>query len=277
MNFSTITGFILGIIVIFLGIIDFDDLNSGVSIGFQLSKFFDLSSIAIVFFGTLAATMVNFSFDKIFGVFKVISNVFKSKKSIELETAKQLLKIADEYQKNGPKGLDKLGKNIDDPFIRNAMEMIPVESNNERFKSYLDSELKSMKERHAQGQEMLYNMGSYAPAFGMLGTVMGLILMMMSQMGNDAMEIDLNSVLIDMGLALRTTFYGVILANLIFIPMAGKLKNMSHQDVYITEIIIEGLTCIHRKEHPILIKDKLSAYLPIELKIKLKKDSTFGK
>ena len=119
-------------------------------------------------------------------------------------------------------------------------------------------------------------MGAYAPAFGMLGTVMGLILMMMSQMGSEAMEIDLNGVLVDMGLALRTTFYGVILANLVFIPMAGKLKNMSLQDVYIREIMIEGLTCVHRKEHPILIKDKLSAYLPLELKVKLKKDTSFG-
>ena len=276
MNFATIAGFLLGIFIIFLGIVDFDELNAGVSIGFQFSKFFDLNSIVIVFFGTLAATMVNFSFDKIFGVFKVIANVFKNKKSVELETVQQILKIADEYQKNGPKGLDNYSKNVDDPFIRNAMEMIPVESNNDRFKSYLDSELKSMKERHSQGQEMLYNMGAYAPAFGMLGTVMGLILMMMSQMGSEAMEIDLNGVLVDMGLALRTTFYGVILANLIFIPMAGKLKNMSLQDVYIREIMIEGLTCVHRKEHPILIKDKLSAYLPLELKVKLKKDTSFG-
>lgn len=276
MNFATIVGFLLGIFVIFLGIVDFDELNSGVSLGFQFSKFFDINSLVIVFFGTLAATMVNFSFDKIFGVFKVIANVFKSKKSVELETVQQILKIADEYQKNGPKGLDNYSKNVEDPFIRNAMEMIPVESNNDRFKSYLDSELKSMKERHAQGQELLYNMGAYAPAFGMLGTVMGLILMMMSQMGSEAMEIDLNGVLVDMGLALRTTFYGVILANLLFIPMAGKLKNMSLQDVYIREIMIEGLTCVHRKEHPILIKDKLSAYLPLELKVKLKKDTSFG-
>jgi len=275
MNFSTIAGFILGISVIILGIIDFDELKAGVSIGFQFSKFFDINSIVVVLFGTLAATMVNFSFDKIFGVLKVIANVFKNKKSVELETVKQILKIADEYQKNGPKGLENMGKNIDDPFVRNAMDMIPVETNNDRFQSFLNSELKSMKERHAQGQELLFNMGAYAPAFGMLGTVMGLILMMMSQMGSDAMEIDLNGVLVDMGLALRTTFYGVILANLFFIPMAGKLKNMSLQDVYIREIMIEGLTCVHRKEHPLIIKDKLSAYLPLELKVKLKKETSF--
>jgi len=273
MNFATIGGFLLGIIVIIIGIVDLDDLNSGVSIGHQFSKFFDFKSVSVVILGTFAATMVNFSFNKIFGVFKVIANVFKSKKSMELSTVKQLLKIANLYQDNGPKGLETIGKSIEDPFISNAIEMIPVETNNDRYYSYLNSELKSMKERHAQGQELLFNMGAYAPAFGMLGTVMGLILMMMSQMGSDAMEIDLNSVLVDMGLALRTTFYGVILANLFFIPMAGKLKNMSLQDVYIREIMIEGLTCIHRKEHPLIIKDKLSAYLPLDLKLKLKSDS----
>ena len=272
MNFGTIAGFVLGITVIVLGIIDFEGLSSGETLGFQFGKFFDINSLVVVILGTLAATMINFSFDKIFGVFKVISNIFKSKKSIELPIVKQILEIADAYQKDGPKGLESISQKVDDPFVKNAMEMIPVETNNDRFNSYLNSELKSMKERHAQGQELLFNMGAYAPAFGMLGTVMGLILMMMSQMGSEAMEIDLNGVLVDMGLALRTTFYGVILANLIFIPMAGKLKTMSHHDVYIREIMIEGLTCIHRKEHPLIIKDKLSAYLPLEMKLKLKKD-----
>ena len=272
MNFGTIAGFLLGITVIVLGIIDFEGLSSGETLGFQFGKFFDINSLVVVILGTLAATMINFSFDKIFGVFKVISNIFKSKKSIELPIVKQILEIADAYQKDGPKGLESISEMVDDPFVKNAMEMIPVETNNDRFNSYLNSELKSMKERHAQGQELLFNMGAYAPAFGMLGTVMGLILMMMSQMGSEAMEIDLNGVLVDMGLALRTTFYGVILANLIFIPMAGKLKTMSHHDVYIREIMIEGLTCIHRKEHPLIIKDKLSAYLPLEMKLKLKKD-----
>ena len=277
MNFATIAGFLLGIFVIIMGIVDFEELSTGVTLGFQFGKFFDANSLVVVIFGTFAATMVNFSFDKILGVFKVIAYVFKSKKSVELSTVQQILKIGEIYQKDGPKGLENIGKSIEDPFIRNAMEMIPVETNNDRFHSYLNSELKSMKERHAQGQELLFNMGAYAPAFGMLGTVMGLILMMMSQMGSEAMEIDLNGVLVDMGLALRTTFYGVVLANLFFIPMAGKLKNMSLQDVYIREIKIEGLTCIHRKEHPIIIKDKLSAYLPLELKIKLKSDSPDGK
>jgi chemotaxis protein MotA len=273
MNFATIVGILLGLSVILFGIIDPTDLSNGTTLMDQLSKFFDVKSISVVVLGTFAATMVNFSFDKIFGVFKVIANVFKTKESVELSTVRELLKIAKTYQDSGPKGLETISKTVNEPFVRNAMEMISVETNNERFHSYLNSELKSMKERHAQGQELLFNMGSYAPAFGMLGTVMGLILMMMSQMGTDAMEIDLNSVLVDMGLALRTTFYGVILANLFFIPMAGKLKNMSQQDIYIREIMIEGLTCIHRKEHPLIIKDKLSAYLPLELKLILKKDS----
>jgi len=273
MNFATIVGILLGLSVILFGIIEPSEIGGNITLMDQIGKFFDIKSISIVVLGTFAATMVNFSFNKIFGVFKVIANVFKTKESVELITVRELLKIAKTYQDSGPKGLEAISKTVNEPFVRNAMEMISVETNNERFNNYLNSELKSMKERHAQGQELLFNMGSYAPAFGMLGTVMGLILMMMSQMGTDAMEIDLNSVLVDMGLALRTTFYGVILANLFFIPMAGKLKNMSQQDIYIREIMIEGLTCIHRKEHPIIIKDKLSAYLPLELKLILKKDS----
>ena len=182
-----------------------------------------------------------------------------------------MISISQVVKDKGVKGLEPVIKKTEDPFLRNALEMIPVETDNERYNKYLNSELKAMIERHQRGQEMLFNMGTYAPAFGMLGTVMGLILMMMGQMGADEMEIDLNGVLVDMGLALRTTFYGVVLANLFFMPMAGKLKTMSEQDVYIREIMIEGLSCLHRKEHPLIIQDKLSAYLPIELKLKLKK------
>ena len=271
MNFATIAGILLGISVILFGIIDLNELNETTTIFDQLGKFFDPKSVGIVLFGTFAATMVNYPFSKIFGVFKVTKNVFKLKESVELDTVKSLISISQVVKDKGVKGLEPVIKKTDDPFLRNALEMIPVETDNERYNKYLNSELKAMIERHQRGQEMLFNMGTYAPAFGMLGTVMGLILMMMGQMGADEMEIDLNGVLVDMGLALRTTFYGVVLANLFFMPMAGKLKTMSEQDVHIREIMIEGLSCIHRKEHPLIIQDKLSAYLPIELKLKLKK------
>ena len=270
MNLATIAGLLLGMSVILYGIIDPEEWSEKVSVMDQIGRFFDMKSIGIVVFGTFAATMVNYPFSKIFGVFGVTKNVFKQKSSVELDTVKNLISISQAMKDKGVKGLEPVIKKTKDPFLRNALEMIPVETDNDRYNKYLNSELDAMIARHNRGQEMLFNMGTYAPAFGMLGTVMGLILMMMSQIGADEMEIDLNNVLVKMGLALRTTFYGVVLANLFFMPMAGKLKTMSEEDIHVKEIMIEGLTCLHRKEHPIIIQDKLSAYLPLDKKLKLK-------
>jgi len=278
MNFTTISGIILGLFIILFGILDTEDWDKTkgaidtVMIIKQLNSFFDLKSISIVLFGSFAATMINFSFDKILGVFKVAANAFKKQPNKEVETVEILLKLSKAYHSEGPKGLEKINSNQKDPFLHNAVEMISVESNNERYKNFLEAEKNSMIQRHEQGREILSNLGTYAPAFGMLGTVMGLILMMMANVGADSMDIDLTKVLTKMGLALRTTFYGVVLANLIFIPISGKLKNMSLKDVYIREIMIEGLSCVHRKEHPLIVQDKLLAYLPLELKLKFKKD-----
>ena len=278
MNYATISGIILGFCVLLFGILDTADWDKSkgtidtVMLLKQLGSFFDVKSLSIVLLGSFAATMINFSFDKILGVFKVAANAFKKQPSKEIETVEELLKISKVYNNDGPRGLEKIIKEIKDPFLQNGLEMVSVETDNIRYKNFLESELKSMIERHAQGREILFNLGTYAPAFGMLGTVMGLILMMMANVGADSMDIDLTKVLTKMGLALRTTFYGVVLANLIFIPIAGKLKNMSLKDVYIREIMIEGLSCIHRKEHPIIIQDKLLAYLPINLKLKIKKN-----
>jgi len=131
-----------------------------------------------------------------------------------------------------------------------------------------------MQLRHGNCQEMFYNMASYAPAFGMLGTVMGLIMMMSMQgntnpadnfamsEGNDVMQ----QLLTGMGVALVTTFYGVLLANFIFLPIAGKLSNLSKQEIREAEIIMMGILAIHRQESPLRIKDELLMFVSQRLR-----------
>ena len=115
-------------------------------------------------------------------------------------------------------------------------------------------------------------MGAYAPAFGMLGTIIGLIIMMNNFAGTgngqeiDAMTFDVAQkfalLLSGMGLALITTFYGVLLSNLVFLPIGGKLRRKSENEMMLKNIVVEGIISIHKKDHPILIREKLMTFVP---------------
>ena len=132
-------------------------------------------------------------------------------------------------------------------------------------------ELSNVERRHSLGQEIFLYMGAYAPAFGMLGTVLGLIIMMTnfadSQTGAVVgFEFNLAEKFADllggMGLALITTFYGVLMSNLVFLPLAGKLKRNSEEELMIKDIMIEGIIGIHAKDHPMSLKEKLMTFVP---------------
>lgn len=125
-------------------------------------------------------------------------------------------------------------------------------------------------------QEMFHNMASYAPAFGMMGTVMGLIMMMTSHMGADPVAMGstesqdlLGGLLQGMGLALVTTFYGVLFANFLFIPVAGKLKVLSEAEVLKDEILIQGILRLKAEVSPLLMQESLTAFLNQQTKQKL--------
>jgi len=123
--------------------------------------------------------------------------------------------------------------------------------------------------RHIAGQELFLYMGSYAPAFGMLGTVLGLIVMMNNFAGGGTVDMSASYSIADkfaellkgMGTALITTFYGVFLANLVFLPIGGKLKRKSENELMLKNIVLEGIISIHAREHPVLIREKLMTFV----------------
>jgi len=145
-------------------------------------------------------------------------------------------------------------------------------------------DLNNISTRHIGAQEIILYMAAYAPAFGMLGTVLGLIIMMNKfQMSGETSSIEFNvaeqfaSLLSGMGTALITTFYGVFFANMVFLPIAGKLKRRSENELMLKNIVLEGIISIHGREHPILIKEKLMTFVALsERKILEKKEGKFG-
>ena len=165
---------------------------------------------------------------------------------------------------------------IEDRFMRSGIELAINEKDQERLRNYLNLELSNMGKRHTIGQEIFFYMGTYAPAFGMVGTIVGLIVMMKNFTGGSfgadigaaagAFEFDMGAKMKDllggMGLALLTTFYGLILANLIFIPLGGKLKRRSDEEIMTKEFMIEGIICLHNRDHPLIVREKLNTFVP---------------
>ena len=262
MDFGTLIGLFAGVGIIAIGVL------RG---GGDLYWFFNLNSILIVFGGTLAAAMVNYPLKNILGLFGVLKNAFSSDDYDYQGVIGELVEKGEKARKNGVLSLEADLPSIESTFLRNGIELAINERDSARLRNYLNLEMSNIHNRHKMGQEIFFYLGAYAPAFGMLGTVMGLIIMMNNFSGGSVAEI--NSIDFDvakkfaqllggMGLALITTFYGVLLANLVFLPIGGKLTRKSQEEMMLKSIVVEGIISVHSKEHPILMREKLMTFVP---------------
>ena len=259
MDFSTIVGLITGVAMIIIAIID---SGGGVDI------FSSGSAYLIVIGGTLAATFVNFPFKAVISSFKSASNVFSSEEIQEIYLIDEIVNLGKIKREKGVFGLEKEMKNIQNPFLKNAIELSLGGDKKERLESHLMLELKNSEKRDNNATEIFYQMGEYAPAFGMIGTVIGLIVMLGSGFTDESVGSSIGDkyfeLLRGMGLALKTTLYGIIISNLIFLPIAGKLGRRSKDRLESREMIVEGALSIHQNDHPIKIREKLEAYISEE-------------
>ena len=262
MDIATIVGLIFGLGLVFFGMSEPGTLTPP-------ETFFNLRGLAIVLGGTIAATLVNYPFKNVIGLLKVSLQVFFTKGNINhLDIISELSTYSDQARKKGIPSLESNIDAIENHYLQMGLENAILERDSGKLESFLDNELNSMIDRHASGQEIFYNMGSYAPAFGLLGTVMGLILMMTKQASTSSVDSyaagaqdSMAALLGGMGIALVTTFYGVLLANLLFIPIAGKLKTRSDEEVHSLKIIKAGILSIHSKEHPLIMREKLLTFV----------------
>lgn len=263
-DFGTFLGLFAGIAIIFIGII-----QSGGS----LYWFFNLNSILIVIGGTFAATMVNLPLKALKNLPKIVKNVFKADNDDYNLVIEEIVQKAQKAKKDGLLSLEADLPQMRDGFFKNGIELAINERESLRLRTFLNLELNNISSRHIAGQELFLYMASYAPAFGMLGTVLGLIVMMNNfSSGDGSMDASYDvaerfaELLSGMGLALITTFYGVFFANMIFLPIGGKLKRLSENEMMLKSIVVEGIISIHAREHPILIKEKLMTFIPSQFR-----------
>jgi len=274
-DFGTIFGLVAGLLCIFVSMIwpevDRGDivLSTGDSWRFeQLIWFYQPQSVFIVLGGVLSATLVNYPIKAVINMGNVFKNVVLSEKFDFTGTIDKIVVLAEKSRKDGLLSLEAGLKDIESVFLRNGVELAINERDSNRLRTFLTMDLNNISTRHIGAQEIILYMAAYAPAFGMLGTVLGLIIMMNKfQMSGETSSIDFNvadqfsALLVGMGTALITTFYGVFLANMVFLPIAGKLKRRSENEIMLKSIVLEGIISIHGREHPILIKEKLMTFV----------------
>jgi chemotaxis protein MotA len=225
-----------------------------VASGGGLTWFLDGPSALIVFGGTFGAVLINYPLADVLGVIKVAQNAFFKKEQKARAAIDLLVTMSKVSRKDGMLALQNMTHRLRDPFLVKAVHLIidglePVDVTN-----ILETELDFIEERHRLGAEIFTTMGNYAPAMGMTGTLIGLVQMLMTM--NDP-----SSIGPAMSVALVTTFYGVILAYLLFLPLAGKLKRLSAQELLVKQLIINGILSIQAGDNPRILEQKLHAFI----------------
>lgn len=259
MDIATVLGLVLGIGFTLWGIMVSGDLGS----------YYDFPSIVIVLGGTVAATLLAYPMSSLAGIGKVFQKAFLHKDVSTNKIIEDIISLANVARKEGLLSLEEYGSKLDDEFLKKGIMLIVDGTDPELVRNILETELTFLEERHGQGQGMLEAMGNYAPSFGMIGTLIGLVNMLKTLD-------DPSTVGPQMSVALITTFYGSALANIVFIPLAQKLKIRSKSEVLVKELMIEGLLSIQAGENPRIIEEKLKTFIPPESRKKFGKETESG-
>ncbi len=223
-------------------------------LGSSLMLFWNLPSVMIVVGGTIAATMIAFPLSDFLSVFKVTMKVFMFKIEKPENIITNLVEISNKARKGGLLSIEGDIKNTNDPYLAKALQMTVDGVKTVDIAAIMQKKMSLTSDEHKTGIALFSSMGSYAPAFGMVGTLVGLVQML-------ANLDDPSTIGPKMAVAMITTFYGAIMANLFFIPMADKLKIRSEEEISNMNIIYEGVVSIREGEHPRLMEDKLNVYL----------------
>jgi chemotaxis protein MotA len=221
--------------------------------------FVDVPSILIVFGGTIGITLINYPLANVIGVIGVVKNTFFHTLDEPSKIIEQFIEYANKARREGILALEPVLKELSDDFLRKGLQMAVDGMEPQAIQEIMEIDIAYLQERHDLGAEIMSTMGGFAPAMGMIGTVIGLVQMLQS------MD-DPSSIGPSMAVALITTFYGAILANLLFNPMAGKLKTRSKEEVLLREMMLEGILSISRGENPRIVEEKLNSFLPPKLR-----------
>ena len=246
MDIATIIGLLAGFGLIFASI--------AMGGGSGLSAFIDVPSLMITVGGSIAALLINFPLKVCLSSLSVIKKCFITKLPENEELIARFKSLAIIVRKDGLLALESELETIDDDFLKRGLEIVIGGSDENQVRQVLETELAAIEKRHTNGRKIVESTGAAAPAFGMIGTLVGLVQMLQSL--DDPSKIGGG-----MATALLTTLYGAIIANVACIPLAGKLETRSQDEVACRELMITGITAIAQGLSPPAVEDNLMAYL----------------
>jgi chemotaxis protein MotA len=222
--------------------------------GSGLGLFINIPSVMIVVGGTIAATLIAFPLSDFLAVVGLAMRVFIFKIEKQEDLIALLVDISNKARKGGLLSIEGEIKNVKDPFLAKALQMTVDGVQSSAISAIMQKQMNLIEKKHKVGYSIFGAMAAYAPAFGMVGTLIGLVQMLASLD-------DPSTIGPKMAVAMITTFYGAILANLFFIPMSDKLKLRSEQELGNMTLLYEGVMSIREGEHPRLLEDKLNVYI----------------
>lgn len=219
-----------------------------------MQGFINVPALMITLGGTMAATFISYPMHQVMGVMRVVKKAFVGPGPQSAEVITTLVRFAEKARREGLLALEDDARALEEPFLQKGIQLVVDGSDAELVRGILQTELAFLEERHRGGAAMFETMGALAPAFGMIGTLIGLIQMLRSLDRPEGIGPGL-------AVALVTTFYGALMANLLFIPIAGKLKVRSSSEILLKEVMIEGILSIQAGDNPRIVEEKLKAFL----------------
>lgn len=248
MDIATLIGLVLCLGLMVLGIVSGDD-------GFSsLKNFIDGQSALITFGGAFCSTLISCKLTDFLNGLKGFTLAVKQRKQDQTEVIKKIIELSNVARKEGLLALEDAAAELEDPFIKKGILLIVDGTEPDLVRAILETELSCIEQRHKKVISVWETLAAMGPAWGMIGTLIGLINMLKNLS-------DINSVGPNMSIALITTLYGSMLANWISIPIAGKLKANNAEEVTMKEVIVEGLLSIQAGENPRVIEEKLKSFL----------------
>ncbi|MCM1467195.1 MAG: motility protein A [Alistipes sp.] len=249
MDLATLIGIIAGFVLIIFGIV-----QSAGTVSAIWESFVDIPSFIITFGGTFTAILTSYPMKVYVNNLKTAAQAFKVPKLDEGGTIAKIIELSNVARKEGLLALEELGSNLEDEFMKKGILLIVDGTEPDLVRSILETELSCVESRHKSVIGFWENMASMGPAWGMIGTLIGLVNMLKNL--EDASTIGPN-----MAVALLTTLYGSMIANWVATPLANKLKYNTDTEVQLKEVTIEGLLSIQAGENPRVIEEKLKSFI----------------
>ncbi|MBI4604158.1 MAG: MotA/TolQ/ExbB proton channel family protein [Planctomycetes bacterium] len=259
MDFTTVLGLLLTLGMVFLGLVaKLTDLD-------QIGQFLDLGSLLVVLGGSAGSALMSMPARSALQAGSALRVAFQERRRDLAALVRSVVDLSETARRDGILALELLIPQLEEAYLARGLQLAVDGADPEAVAATLRDELEQTRERHASGKAFLELLARYAPAYGMLGTVIGLILMLSpahAGRAGEAAAAGETVILHGMALALVTTFYGVLLANAVALPLADKLAEKDREESLRMQVVLSGIRAIQSGDNPRVVEEKLAVFLP---------------